>query len=174
MQPHSYLIGADTTLGRASVGFRLRPPVLMFLRVQETRHQESTLEEKWLADVPAAEANEEAISFGPFCLYTERRKLTCRGEEVPIGRRAMEVLLVLARRGGQIVSKEELFAAAWPNLFVHEDNLKVTISALRRALRSFCPEESYIATVVNQGYRFIVDPEPAASGLDPNLSELNV
>ncbi|MGO8085461.1 winged helix-turn-helix domain-containing protein, partial [Rhizobium leguminosarum] len=56
--------------------------------------------------------------------------------EVPIrvGSRAIDLLHALVRRPGIVVSKDELFRAAWPNVFVDESNLKVNIAVLRRAL----------------------------------------
>src|SRR5262249_3978359 len=63
-------------------------------------------------------------------------------------------------RKGELVTKEQLFAAAWPNVSVHESNLKVTVASLRRALREFSPSHEYIATVVGRGYW--LGPEPPA------------
>ncbi len=51
--------------------------------------------------------------------------------------------LALARKKGELVTKEQLFEAAWPDVFVHESNLKVTIAYLRRALREFSPSNEY-------------------------------
>ena len=64
----------------------------------------------------------------------------------------MDVLLALARRQGELVTREDLFAAAWPNTFVHDSNLKVTVASLRRALREYSSECEYITTVVGRGY----------------------
>jgi DNA-binding winged helix-turn-helix (wHTH) protein len=63
----------------------------------------------------------------------------------------MEMLVTLARKKGEIVQKEELYNAAWPGIFVHEANLKVTIASLRRALREYSPAEDYIRTFVGRG-----------------------
>lgn len=97
-------------------------------------------------------ASVEPIRIGPFRLYPAARKLVFGKDQVPLGGRAMDVLLALAHKNGELVSKEELFAAAWPNTFVHDDNLKVTIAALRRALRECWPGAEFISTVVGRGY----------------------
>jgi predicted ATPase/DNA-binding winged helix-turn-helix (wHTH) protein len=100
------------------------------------------------------------LDFGPFRLSVRRRRLFCGADEVHLGSRAMDVLLALARRRGQLVTREELFAAAWPNTFVHDSNLKVTVASLRRALREHSPECEYITTVVGRGYWLGTDIRP--------------
>jgi predicted ATPase/DNA-binding winged helix-turn-helix (wHTH) protein len=98
-----------------------------------------------------AEPHEE-VDFGPFRLSVRRRRLFCGSDEVHLGSRAMDVLLALAKRRGELVTREDLFAAAWPNTFVHDSNLKVTVASLRRALREYSAECEYITTVVGRGY----------------------
>src|SRR5215510_4769542 len=102
----------------------------------------------------------EVVTFGPFKLYAPHRKLFCGNEEVHLGGRAMDVLLALARKKSELVTKEQLFAAAWPNIFVHESNLKVTVAALRRALREYSPSHEFITTVVGRGYQLGTDARP--------------
>ena len=51
-----------------------------------------------------------------------------------LGSRAIEILRVLVERAGTLVTKDELIAGAWPNLFVAESTLRVHIAALRKAL----------------------------------------
>ncbi|OOG76316.1 hypothetical protein B0E45_00935 [Sinorhizobium sp. A49] len=92
------------------------------------------------------------VAFGPFRLLSEHRRLFCGAEEVQLGGRAMEMLVTMARKKGEVIPKEDLYNAAWPGLFVHEDNLKVTIASLRRALREYSPGGDYIRTLVGRGY----------------------
>ncbi|TCL67173.1 winged helix-turn-helix domain-containing protein [Rhizobium sp. BK251] len=99
----------------------------------------------------SAELN-DVIEFGPFRLRTQNRTLYCGAEEVQLGGRATDVLCTLARSKGELVTKEQLFNAAWPGIFVHEANLKVTVASLRRALREYSPLHEYIRTVVGRGY----------------------
>ncbi len=72
-----------------------------------------------------------------------------------LGGRAFELLHLLVRRGGEVVSKEDLTAAAWPGVFVHESNLKVNLYSLRRSLGDTQKLPIYIATIAGRGYRFI-------------------
>ena len=96
--------------------------------------------------------------FGPFQLFPNRQLLLREGVPVPIGGRALDILTLLARRPGEVVSKAEILKFCWPGVFVHESNIKVNIAALRRAL-SERTGESMIATVTGRGYRFVAPVE---------------
>lgn len=61
---------------------------------------------------------------------------------------------------------DELFQAAWPDVFVHESNLKVTIASLRRTLREHAPSHDYIRNVVGRGYWLSSDVHPLSSSDD--------
>ena len=95
------------------------------------------------------------------------------GASVPvaIGSRALDILVALIERRGDIVSKEEILAAGWPQTVVAEGNLFVQISALRRVLDRGKPNGSCIQTVPGRGYRFAArvtrygaNPPPAVGG----------
>jgi adenylate cyclase len=87
---------------------------------------------------------------------------------VPLGSRALDVLCVLIERHGDLVSRDDLMRAVWPNVTVEEHNLVVQISALRRVLDGDRAEGSCIQTVPGRGYRFValVTPVGAAAGSD--------
>src|SRR5262245_33994012 len=74
------------------------------------------------------------ISFGPFRSRPTQFLLLEGNNSVPIGGRALEILIALLERPGELVSKQELIDRAWPNVFVEPANLTVHISALRRTL----------------------------------------
>ena len=73
-------------------------------------------------------------AFGPFQLIPERQLLLRHGSPVRIGNRALDLLTALVQRPGELVSKRELMEYAWPNSLVVDDNLKVNMVSLRRAL----------------------------------------
>jgi len=83
-------------------------------------------------------------------------RLSPMGAEVPValGARALDLLLLLATRGGAVVSKHELIAEVWSGIAVEESNLTKQISALRRVLDR-TPGTSCIQTVPGRGYRFV-------------------
>src|ERR1700752_912180 len=99
--------------------------------------------------------NGRAISFGPFLLLAEQRILLAGRQPVRLGSRAFDILVLLVERAGEIVSKEELIARAWPRTFVEDANLKMQISALRRALGDGQGGNRYVLTVVGRGYNFV-------------------
>lgn len=74
---------------------------------------------------------------------------------VPLGSRALQLLIVLIERSGQIVSRDEIFEGVWPGVAVEESNLTVQISALRRALAEDHALRSCIQTIPRRGYRFV-------------------
>lgn len=95
-----------------------------------------------------------SFSFGDFVLIPARQLLLENETPVRIGSRALDILTALAERPGEIVTKRELLARAWPDTTVDESNLKVNMAALRRVLREG-QQTQYIATVIGRGYRFV-------------------
>ena len=73
---------------------------------------------------------------------------------LPIGSRAADILLLFLQRPGDLVTKNEIMSAVWPNTVVEDSNLTVQISALRRALDAGREGASAISTVPGRGYRF--------------------
>src|ERR1700684_4210819 len=96
-----------------------------------------------------------AISFGPYRLLAAQRLLLEGDKPARLGSRAFDILTALVERAGEVVSKEELIARAWPATYVEETNLKIQVSALRRALGDGQGDNRYIATVVGRGYSFV-------------------
>jgi DNA-binding winged helix-turn-helix (wHTH) protein len=95
------------------------------------------------------------VSFGPFCLLPTQFLLLEGDKPVPLGSRALEILIVLLERPGELVSKQELMARVWPNIFVEPANLTVHISALRRMLRDGRNGNRFIINIPGRGYRFV-------------------
>lgn len=69
----------------------------------------------------------------------------------------MDVLVLLARRAGEVVSKEEFFAAVWPDLAIEEGALSQCIHAIRKALGDDARQPRFVETVPRRGYRLIAD-----------------
>jgi DNA-binding winged helix-turn-helix (wHTH) protein len=97
----------------------------------------------------------ERLKFGEFELAPVARALWRRGEQVRLGSRALEILIALASRPGQIVSKDDLTQLVWRGAFVDETALRVGISAVRKALGP--GGDRYIATVPCRGYCFVLE-----------------
>ena len=92
--------------------------------------------------------------FEPFRLNPGTGRLQRDGAEVPLGQRAVILLLTLLRAHGAVVTKEELLDAVWPGQSVEESNLSVQVAALRKALGTAEDGQSPIQTVARRGYRF--------------------
>lgn len=114
----------------------------------------------------------QLFSFGPFVLDAGRGVLERSGAAVPLGHRAMQLLLALVRAQGRVLTKDELVQAAWPGAVVEDSNLSVQVAALRKALGPTDDGGDYVATVARVGYRFgaPVSPGTAAAGLDAGPS----
>ena len=105
----------------------------------------------------------EVFAFGPFRLLVEQRKLLAHGVPVAIGQRAFEILLLLVRRHGHLVTKDEVMEEVWPAVMVEENNIQVHVSALRKAMSGAGVGNRYVLTVPGRGYCFVapVQHEPA-------------
>ena len=95
----------------------------------------------------------ECYQFGEFLLEVAERRLFRAGQPIQLAPKTHDVLVVLLRRAGGLVKKQELLAQVWPEAFVEDGILAVHISALRRALNG-SGETHYIETVSRSGYRF--------------------
>ena len=95
------------------------------------------------------------ISFGPFRFLPAQCLLLEGNNPVRLGSRALEILIVLLEQPGKLVTKQELMARVWPNLFVEPANLPVNIATLRRALRDGRDGNRFIINIKGRGYRFV-------------------
>ena len=91
-----------------------------------------------------------ALEFGRFRVLLRQRQLLADGVPVELGTRAFDLLLVLLEADGSLVSKDELLSRVWPGIVVSEENLKVQVSALRKALDA---DRDFIHTEFGRGYR---------------------
>jgi len=91
------------------------------------------------------------LEFGRFRVLLRGRKLVADGVSIELGTRAFDLLLVLLEADGSLVTKDELLRRVWPGVFVAEENLKVQILALRKALGD---DRDFIRTEFGRGYRF--------------------
>jgi len=112
----------------------------------------------------------ERLRFGEFELAPVARALWRRGEEIRLGSRALDILIALASRPGQIVSKDDLTKLVWRGAFIDETALRVGISAVRKALGN--GGDQYIATVPGRGYCFVLDVETTATKPAPESRRL--
>jgi DNA-binding winged helix-turn-helix (wHTH) protein len=96
-------------------------------------------------------AAEATLKFGRFRVLLRQRQLVADGVPVEVGARAFDLLLVLLEADGSLVTKDELMSRVWPGIVVAEENLKVQIFALRKALDE---DRDFVRTEFGRGYRF--------------------
>jgi DNA-binding winged helix-turn-helix (wHTH) protein/TolB-like protein/Flp pilus assembly protein TadD len=95
----------------------------------------------------------ERLRIGEWIADPATNELSRGTESVRIEPKAMDLLMVLARRRGDVVSREELFAQVWPGTVVGDEALTQAITKLRRALGDHARSAAYIETVPKRGYR---------------------
>ncbi|CAH2405785.1 winged helix-turn-helix domain-containing protein [Mesorhizobium escarrei] len=95
------------------------------------------------------------VAFGPFRLFPRQFLLLEGDKPVPLGSRALGILIALLERPGELVSKQELMARVWPDIFVVPTNLTVHISTLRRMLRDGRDGNRFIINIPGRGYQFV-------------------
>jgi DNA-binding winged helix-turn-helix (wHTH) protein/pimeloyl-ACP methyl ester carboxylesterase len=103
-------------------------------------------------------------AFGPFVLDDRERILRLGDELIPLPPKAVETLLVLVERAGQVVLRDELLARVWPDAFVEPNNLAQQVSMVRHALDARGGRTRYIETVSKRGYRFVAPVAVEVSG----------
>jgi predicted ATPase/DNA-binding winged helix-turn-helix (wHTH) protein len=124
---------------------------------------------------------DQAVQFGPYRVYPGQRQVMEADQPLRLGRRAMDILLILLEHAGNVVSKQQLIARVWPSTVVEDINLRVHMAALRKALGDGQAGQRYIVTVAQRGYSFVApysleqagqSPAPAAAA--PSVHNLPV
>ena len=92
------------------------------------------------------------LEFGRFRVLLRRRQLLADGVPVELGTRAFDLLLALLDADGSLITREELMSRVWPGVVVSEENIRLQVSVLRKALGG---DRDVIHTEFGRGYRFI-------------------
>ncbi len=93
--------------------------------------------------------------FRDFELSPAESRLRRGDETVPLQPKVLDALVLFARNGGQLLTKEQLLRELWPDVIVGEEALTQTISKLRQALGDDIRDPRFIQTVLKRGYRFL-------------------
>src|SRR5271154_2727010 len=97
----------------------------------------------------------DVLSFGPFSLFASERLLKKGDEPIPLGDRALDILIALAERAGEVVTHKELISTGGPDVTVEEGNLRFQIATLRKALGDRRNGARYVSNVAGRGYCFV-------------------
>lgn len=113
----------------------------------------------------AEKAMEGDFRVGPWRVQPRLNSISREARERRVEPKVMEVLVYLADRAGDVVTKEELIHALWPDVFVTDDVLLRCISELRKALDDDAREPRFIRTIPKRGYCLVAEvrrEEPSA------------
>ena len=121
--------------------------------------------------------------FGPFTVDRAAYRLTRDGAAVDLTPKLLDLTLHLLDHAGELVTKEALLDALWPDANVTDNALTQAVSELRQVLGDDAAAPLYIKTVARRGYRFVaavnaVSPdspaeEPAASAGERSIAVLD-
>src|SRR5271169_743707 len=95
------------------------------------------------------------LRFDPFELSIGERVLRRDAEVLPLGSRALDILIYLAGHPGEVISKQELIDHVWSDVTVEEGSIRVHVSAIRKALGDGQFGNRYIANIKGRGYSFV-------------------
>ena len=111
------------------------------------------------------------LRFGPFELSIGERALRRDGVVLPLGGRALDILIYLAERPGEVIAKQELIDHVWPDVTVEEGSLRVHVAAIRKALGDGQLGNRYIANIKGRGYSFVGTVVPRDGGTESRNAE---
>ena len=106
------------------------------------------------------------LRFGPFELSIGERVLRRDGVALPLGSRALDILIYLSAHPGEVISKQQLIDHVWPDVTVEEGSLRVHVAAIRKALRDGQFGNRYLTNIKGRGYSFVGTIVPLAGGTD--------
>ncbi|RZN13370.1 transcriptional regulator [Bradyrhizobium genosp. SA-3] len=104
--------------------------------------------------MPDTNDQDSAIAFGPFRLFPKSRLIEKDGAPLHLGGRALDILIFLAERAGEVVDKRELMRRVWADVNVDEGSLRFHITTLRKALGDAGEGARYVVNVPGRGYCF--------------------
>ena len=118
-------------------------------------------------------SDQRVYEFGDFRLVAGRRQLQLRadGRVLPLNAKAFDTLLLFLQRRGELLDKETLVKAVWPDVIVEENNLNQSISAVRRILGDTRDQHRYIVTIPGVGYQFVSDVKVLTDEATPGTAE---
>jgi predicted ATPase/DNA-binding winged helix-turn-helix (wHTH) protein len=121
--------------------------------------------DKHTKSMPSAMADDDVhgnLQFGPFELSSRERVLRRDGVRLPLGSRALDLLIYLAERPGEVVAKQELIDHVWSDVTIEDGSIRVHVAAIRKALGDRQFGNRYIANIKGRGYSFVGTVVPLA------------
>ena len=97
------------------------------------------------------------FSVGSFYIDIARSKITDKGETIAVEPKVLQVLLVLAKNQGEVVSHEDILTKVWPDVYVAPNALQRCIAQLRKAFKDDAKQQRIIATHPKRGYSLVAE-----------------
>jgi DNA-binding winged helix-turn-helix (wHTH) protein/TolB-like protein len=126
-----------------------------------------------MAAGPAAAVQAVRMQVGAWTVEPALNQVSVAGQVTRLEPKAMAVLVHLADRAGEVVSREALLAAAWPGVVVGDDSLTQVVIKLRKALGDDPQQPTYIQTISKKGYRLIAPVVRSAAATEPGPSAIH-
>src|SRR5262249_61731756 len=98
--------------------------------------------------------------FGPFRLDPATESLWRDDILLPLPPKPSAVLAYLVTHAGQVVTKEALLDAVWPQTIITAGELKTCLGQIRQSLQETARNPQYIVTLHRRGYRFLAPVVP--------------
>jgi len=119
--------------------------------------------------MPEAGKTPEIVRFGPFELSVETGELRKNGVRLKLAGQPIEVLTLLVKRPGKLVTREELQRRLWPGSGYgdFDRGLNAAVNRLREYLGDSATEPRYIETITGRGYRLIGEVSGPNDGVGP-------
>ena len=93
-----------------------------------------------------------SYAFGPFVLDATAYQLVADGHPIGLSPKALDLLFVFAARPGELVTKDEILSALWPDVAVTDNALTQVVSEIRQALGDSPSWPRFVQTVPRRGY----------------------
>jgi len=100
---------------------------------------------------------DQVYEFGRFRLNVAQRELLRDGTSLAVMPKVFDLLVLLVRSPGRLLTKEEILERVWPDACVDEGSLARTVSRLRSLLGEGGRTGGFVETLSKQGYRFVAD-----------------
>lgn len=117
-------------------------------------------------------AHEPPFRLGGLSVRPSTREIEHAGGRETLEPRVMEVLVVLAKAQGEVVSRDDLIAACWDGRIVSEDAINRVVSRIRRLAASTGERDFKLETITKVGYRLVAASaaDNAATGPSADLA----
>jgi DNA-binding winged helix-turn-helix (wHTH) protein len=113
-----------------------------------------------VADIRQGRVVNNDFRIGPWLVQPSLNTISRNGTSSRLEPKVMEVLVCLAEHTGEVVPKEKLLQAVWPDTFVSDDVLKRSVSELRHVFGDDAHESRVIETIPKRGYRLVAAVQP--------------